>query len=371
MKNLARHIELLLRDNDCVILPGFGGFIAHFQPAYYVSEEHLYYPPSRSISFNAALTMNDGLLAQSYMQTYKVDYAQACHLIDIAIDKLSDNLDDNGSATLSHIGTLQQDIHGILQFTPETMTIDSPQFFGLGSFLIHDLAELERKAHNEQGISNAESIITQNEKTINVHINKGFLRHMMSTAAILLLLLMIAIPTGKQQPTDIASLDLSILNTSKTPSAEQAETIIEEASQPILPEVVVYETNEPTTGAIHSESIEPQSSLTETVEASVLEPISTPVPSTATEAPSTLNVLHPEKTYHIIVASLPNHRGAEETLGKYIAKGYTNASLVERDDRVRISLIQYTDKDEANEHLKALRNDPAFQNAWLLAVRNN
>mgnify|MGYP003287733752 CR=1 FL=1 len=67
MKNLARHIELLLRDNDCVILPGFGGFIAHTVPAYYASEEHLYYPPTRNISFNASITMNDGLLAQPMM----------------------------------------------------------------------------------------------------------------------------------------------------------------------------------------------------------------------------------------------------------------------------------------------------------------
>ena len=94
MKNLARHIELLLRNNDCVILPGFGGFIAHAVPAYYVSEEHLYYPPSRSISFNASLTMNDGLLVQSYMQSYQVDYAKATYMVDMALDKLLDTLDE-------------------------------------------------------------------------------------------------------------------------------------------------------------------------------------------------------------------------------------------------------------------------------------
>ena len=32
--------------------------------------------------------------------------------------------------------------------------------------------------------------------------------------------------------------------------------------------------------------------------------------------------------------------------------------------------LQFTDKDEANTHLSTLRQNPKFQNAWLLAVRN-
>ena len=35
MIELARHIEILLLENDCVIVPELGGFIAHYQPAYY------------------------------------------------------------------------------------------------------------------------------------------------------------------------------------------------------------------------------------------------------------------------------------------------------------------------------------------------
>ena len=39
MIELARHIEILLLENDCVIIPDFGGFIAHYQPARYIKEE--------------------------------------------------------------------------------------------------------------------------------------------------------------------------------------------------------------------------------------------------------------------------------------------------------------------------------------------
>ena len=62
MIELARHIEILLLENDCVIVPELGGFIAHYQPAYYAESDNIYFPPMRTIGFNPQLTMNDGLL---------------------------------------------------------------------------------------------------------------------------------------------------------------------------------------------------------------------------------------------------------------------------------------------------------------------
>ena len=38
MIELAQHIEALLLENDCVIVPGFGGFVAHYAPATHVKE---------------------------------------------------------------------------------------------------------------------------------------------------------------------------------------------------------------------------------------------------------------------------------------------------------------------------------------------
>ena len=37
MIELARHIEILLLENDCVIIPDFGGFIAHYQPEQFMT----------------------------------------------------------------------------------------------------------------------------------------------------------------------------------------------------------------------------------------------------------------------------------------------------------------------------------------------
>ena len=384
MKNLARHIELLLRDNDCVILPGFGGFIAHDVPAYYVSEEGLYYPPSRSISFNASITMNDGLLAQSYMKSYQVDYARANYMIDVAVEQLTDVLDEEGTATLPHIGTLTQDINQSLQFVADEAGIASPLHFGLGSFLIRDLAQLVNAPHK------AEPTITHTAKTIDLHIRKDVLRRVVSTAAVFLLLLMLALPTCDHQPTDIAALRLTEIIT--TPQAQPVEAIAIPCDTAIVALPVAEELAAPTFEAevIPAAEMQPEAATIETPAEVIAEeptikpiveqaPIAEPTPAPVAEAaiePVVEVAVEPaastvsEKTYHIIVASLPNHRGADETLSQYARMGYTGASLVERDDRVRISLMQFADKAEANAQLAILRQQDKFKSAWLLAVRN-
>ena len=70
MKELAQHIEALLLENDCVIIPDFGGFIAHYSPAKIDSDTGQFLPPCRTIGFNAQLILNDGLLTQSYMSVH-------------------------------------------------------------------------------------------------------------------------------------------------------------------------------------------------------------------------------------------------------------------------------------------------------------
>ena len=399
MKNLAKHIELLLRDNDCVILPGFGGFIAHAVPAYYVSEEHLYYPPSRSISFNTAITMNDGLLAQSYMRSYNVDYAQAVYLIDVAIEKMRDILDEEGSVTIPHIGTIKQDIYQTVQFIAEPAGISSPLHFGLGTLAISTLAQLQDL--HEATTPKKKAIITQTERTIDLHIQKRALRQILSTAAIFLLLLMAALPVGDLRPTDIASLQLtniisepqvnmlhnnqveSIAESQEAlinPEEQEAQKIVENndsqaietnveepAIEPVVeptanesPATIVEEVLKTNTEAIIEEKTEV---------AQEVAPTTSETPATTTSE-ETLQPTTDGKTYHIIVASLPNKRGAEEVIEDYVAKGYQQASMVERDNRVRISLVQFADKDEANSYLKTLRENEEFRNAWLLPVRN-
>ena len=74
---LAQHIEKLLADNDCVIVPHLGGFISCYSPAQWIEKDNLFLPPGRMTGFNPRLTINDGLLVQSYMAERHISFAEA------------------------------------------------------------------------------------------------------------------------------------------------------------------------------------------------------------------------------------------------------------------------------------------------------
>ena len=41
MIELSQHIEVLLLENDCVIVPGLGGFVAHYTDVYKRQDQFL------------------------------------------------------------------------------------------------------------------------------------------------------------------------------------------------------------------------------------------------------------------------------------------------------------------------------------------
>jgi hypothetical protein len=77
MIEIHRHIEILLLANDCVIVPDFGGFMAHHIPARYDADDLSFLPPLRTLGFNPQLRMNDSLLVQSYVEASDLSYAEA------------------------------------------------------------------------------------------------------------------------------------------------------------------------------------------------------------------------------------------------------------------------------------------------------
>ena len=81
MIELERHIEILLLSNDCVIVPNFGGFMAHHVEARYDDKDGSFLPPQRTLGFNPQLVLNDSLLAQSYIEAYDISYPDAIRRI--------------------------------------------------------------------------------------------------------------------------------------------------------------------------------------------------------------------------------------------------------------------------------------------------
>ena len=77
MLRIVAHIERLLWTQDCVILPGWGGFMRQTLSATYDEATHTFCPARKELMFNATLQHSDGLLVEAYRKALGVDYPQA------------------------------------------------------------------------------------------------------------------------------------------------------------------------------------------------------------------------------------------------------------------------------------------------------
>lgn len=136
MIELERHIEILLLSNDCVIVPGFGGFMAHHVDARYDEQENLFLPPQRTIGFNPQLTLNDSLLAQSYIEAYDISYPEALRRIEDEVRELRQHIECNGSYELYDLGIIRLNEYGKYEFEPCEAGILTPELYGLSSFIM-------------------------------------------------------------------------------------------------------------------------------------------------------------------------------------------------------------------------------------------
>lgn len=143
MIQIERHIEILLLNNDCVIVPDFGGFMAHHVDARYEESEGLFLPPLRTLGFNPQLRLNDSLLAQSYIEAYDISYPEALRRIANEVDEMKQHLSNEGSYELNDLGTIYVNDEGRYEFSPCESGILTPSLYGLSSF---EMARAEAKA---------------------------------------------------------------------------------------------------------------------------------------------------------------------------------------------------------------------------------
>ena len=143
---LERHIEILLLSNDCVIVPGFGGFMAHQVDARYDGTDNMFLPPLRTIGFNPQLKLNDSLLAQSYTEAYDISYPEALNRLEEEVAEIRQRLESTGKFELNNIGTIFLNENGNYTFEPCEAGILTPSLYGLGGFNMLPLSSLQNNA---------------------------------------------------------------------------------------------------------------------------------------------------------------------------------------------------------------------------------
>ncbi|MCX6281004.1 MAG: SPOR domain-containing protein [Bacteroidetes bacterium] len=128
-------IASLLEEHDCVILPGFGGFIGNYAPARIDAVSHTFVPPSKKILFNINLKQNDGLLCNRLVTDKGISYSDALAMVNGLVTSIRYNLKSGKSFIIPQVGRLFSGREGTLQFEQEKGSNLLPDAFGLQTFV--------------------------------------------------------------------------------------------------------------------------------------------------------------------------------------------------------------------------------------------
>jgi len=133
--NITGHISKLLYYNDCVIVPGLGGFVTDYAPAKINPTTHTFNPPSKSILFNSKLTNDDGILMHFIAHEEKITYAEAKMEISYFVQDLIFELNEGKEVKLEKIGSLSKRPEGTYSFNPDTSVNYLEASYGLPAFI--------------------------------------------------------------------------------------------------------------------------------------------------------------------------------------------------------------------------------------------
>lgn len=129
--SLQQHISHLLYHHDCIIIPGFGGFVANRKPAFLNPAHHTFAPPAKKIAFNSSLRISDGLLANHVSKEVGVSYKEAGDLIDHFVNDCMLTLNNGERVSIDKVGVLFYDAEKNLQFIPDNAVNYLKDSFGL------------------------------------------------------------------------------------------------------------------------------------------------------------------------------------------------------------------------------------------------
>ena len=307
---IEHYISSLLYLHDCVIIPGFGGFVGNKKSAYIHPVSGIIYPPSKALLFNKNLSQNDGLLTTYIAKEEEIELSEVTILIEEFVKKIEDELTKRSAFKLQKIGTLNKGKEGNISFMQ-----DSNYNYDLTSF---GMQANHKNKKVERTISDDKKVIV---KTIK---GKDFTKTLTRAAAILIPLVGLSL-IGITQDEKInnvydqmANLN-PFTNTSKTEAATPTKVISETPVVKIIENVKTKEIMSP--------------------------------------------IIIEKNTYFIIAGAFSEQKNANQLMQKLKRWNY-DASIVEGSDLIRVSYSSFANKEEALLALTEIRKEN--KSAWLL-----
>ena len=381
---LERHIEILLLDNDCVIVPGLGGFTAHHIEARYDDADGVFLPPLRTLGFNPQLKINDSLLVQSYIEAYDISYPEALRRIESEVDELCQRLANDGYYEMTDIGVLEVNEDGNTIFTPCEAGILTPGLYGLSSFemkpMVMDVAEeispsaqkaksattvplttkvFDQPTPQQSGEEDNTDSVSEEEAEKTICIKVSWLRNAGITAAAAILLLLVFLP--------ISHSGLQNVNIGDFNGTSFFSKLMPKDSQ--MNNINISEIKSGKKGAAMKDldKDSQKKSIKEAVEDSMKYSGKNSEKDSEKDSGKAIEkVTAKTDTFCIVLASCIPQKNAERYVEQLHNKGFDKAFTMVNNKMVRVVYGNYTSESEAYSDLQKIRSNDEFEQAWIL-----
>jgi hypothetical protein len=360
---LQRHIEILLLTNDCVIVPDFGGFMAHHVSAHYDIADRSFFPPKRTLGFNPQLRLNDSVLAQSYVEAYDISYPEALRRIEEEVEELKNYLSEVGSYLMEDLGTLSVNQEGNYEFEPCEAGILSPELYGLDSYLFKRLKDDDMVEQHPTVSATEESIAAPTPALLDftdydsnddraIVIKMSWIRNAVAMAAAIIAFFFMATP--------VANSDWS----NQTMSQLQNKLLYK-----LIPQDTNVAPATPVTAStmkdIHASDVAKAADKAKVSEASkVAETDKAELPTTVSDK-KLQDPVQATNIYCIVVASQVKMTNAEIFVEQLHKDGYKDAKVDVHNNVIRVLCGEFQSESEAYRQLNKMNVKEEFAEAWV------
>lgn len=369
--DISRYISDLLFEHECVIIPGFGGFVCSYAPANIHPVQNMFHPPSKSVLFNEQLKTNDGLLANYISVCRKITFQEALGIIEKEVDEALATINSGSQVTIENIGIFYSDLEGNLQFKQDTKTNFLKESYGLSSFISPKINRNSRKSLIKHDPQFTNRTAKTNRKKQVALTNLAFLIIPVMLVFGYFYFDFDAIDSDIQSKTSLVP-DLNIENKAiEKPSYQISnhdnlnnETGVLDNQKNEIADISLTQ-NTP------SESIVPEAAHVEkNIEKPVIKPENKSKDVVNEPAAITTKVAQPlvttGKMFYLIGGSFENVENADKLISKYAQRGY-NPQIIGQaaNGYFRVSLQSYLRRQEAMTELERIRANE-IPGAWVL-----
>lgn len=231
-------IRRLLYEEDCMIIPGLGGFISQHHPSRIIAGSGTFMPPAKEIGFSRDLVHNDGVLQNTLAEMKSVSLEEAREMISDFVNEVHRKTGRGEKVVIEGVGYFYTDGAGPVQFQIDAginFLLDS---YGLSPFHIRQLEQVHDPANpslwgsNRPGVENPQN--TRKGREFLVPDRKASRIILIALPLVVLLSLVPRYPGSKRvlNPTPASLAPESVLSQPNSSTGQPGESA-REAAYPV------------------------------------------------------------------------------------------------------------------------------------------